>query len=111
MTALGTRLLSDDIRLLTITGPPGIGKTRLSIQVAAALSESFAAGVCFVALASIALYQQTGHKTGAAYALSALAGLLEPLERMTKVMGLRRRCSPQRGRRWTRLSVRVMKAP
>jgi predicted ATPase/DNA-binding CsgD family transcriptional regulator/transcriptional regulator with XRE-family HTH domain len=46
-------LLSDTIRLVTMTGPPGVGKTRLSVEVAAALEAFFPSGISFVALASI----------------------------------------------------------
>lgn len=42
-----------DVRLLNLLGPPGVGKTRLSLQVTFNLRESFRAGVCFVALAPI----------------------------------------------------------
>src|SRR5438128_719698 len=41
------------IRLLSLTGPPGIGKTRLSIEAAAGLLRYFPDGVFFVPLAPI----------------------------------------------------------
>ena len=42
-----------EVRLLTLTGTGGIGKTRLGLQVAADLLDDFDDGVCFVPLAPI----------------------------------------------------------
>ena len=46
-------LLHTDVHLLTLLGIGGIGKTRLSLQVATAMRDSFTDGVCFIGLAAI----------------------------------------------------------
>jgi len=53
VAAVRKRLLDDDTRLVTLIGPPGVGKTRLAIQVAADLLDGFDDGVYFVALAPV----------------------------------------------------------
>jgi class 3 adenylate cyclase len=47
------RIRSEEVRLLTLTGPGETGKTRLALQAAADLLEDFEDGVFFVALATI----------------------------------------------------------
>ncbi len=46
-------LLRQNVRLVTITGPGGIGKTRLAVQAASGLVERFPGGTHFVPLSSL----------------------------------------------------------
>ncbi len=69
-----SRLRQPGARLLTLTGPGGMGKTRLALAAAAQVAPHFAAGVCLVELAELtepALLPQT---------VAAALGQAEPAE-------------------------------
>jgi len=53
LTAAKEQLLRSGVRLITVTGPAGIGKSRLALEVARDVAEHFPSGAYFVPLAAV----------------------------------------------------------
>jgi predicted ATPase len=64
MSHIQRLLLDEGVRLLTLLGPGGVGKTRLALEVARSLAGRFGAGLVFVPLGSIGDASQVENAIG-----------------------------------------------
>ena len=75
-------------RLITLTGPGGVGKTRLALRVAGELTDAFPDGVCLVPLSAARDADGLAHAAAAALGLPAEAGeWAEPAEWADRLAG------------------------
>jgi predicted ATPase/DNA-binding CsgD family transcriptional regulator len=81
--------LLDEYRLVTVTGPGGVGKTRLAAEVARRVADRFPDGVWFIALGAIADEAQVPAELMAVLRVKQDPGR-PPLEAVTDVLTPRR---------------------
>ena len=86
LQAVVTRLVAPTTRLLTLTGAPGIGKTRFAIQVARQVASDFGDGLAFVDLSLITDPAEVARTVAQVFRLRENS-TQTPLERLIHLLG------------------------
>jgi predicted ATPase len=76
VAAVGDLVRAEGVRLVTLTGPGGVGKSRLAVEVAQRVGAGFEDGVRFVALGSVRAAELVTAAIAAALGLSTSGGAL-----------------------------------
>jgi predicted ATPase len=74
--AVGDLVRDEGVRLVTLTGPGGVGKSRLAVEIAQRLGPGFEDGVRFVGLSPVPSAELVGGAIAAALGLNTSAGRL-----------------------------------